>query len=57
VIDKLLEDLTTYGSITSVTWTYRKGCRRGYVRVVWGARDDPVDASRVMSSCVPLRQG
>jgi len=52
-----LEDLTTYGSITSVTWTYRKGCRRGDVRVVWGRHDDPVNASRVMSSCVPRGQG
>jgi hypothetical protein len=52
-----LEDITTYGSITSVTWTYRSGCKRGDVRVVWGARDDPVDATRVMSSCVPRSQG
>jgi len=52
-----LEDLTTYGSITSVTWTYRKGCKRGDVRVVWGVHDDPVDATRVMASCVPHSQG
>jgi hypothetical protein len=52
-----LEDLTTYGSITSLTWAYRRGCRRGDVRVVWGGHDDPVNAPRVMASCVPRRQG
>lgn len=52
-----LQDVTTYGSVTSVSWSYRKGCRRGDVRVVWGVHDDPVHAPRVMSSCVPRRQG
>jgi hypothetical protein len=50
-----LEDLMTYASITSVTWTYIKGCPGGDTRVVWGQHTDPVQATRVMASCVPNR--
>jgi hypothetical protein len=50
-----LEDLMTYASITSVTWTYIKGCPDGDTRVAWGQHTDPVQATRVMASCVPNR--
>jgi hypothetical protein len=53
----LLEDLTTYASITSVAWSYKRGCRNGHVRVIWGYHADPVVASRIFASCVPVRQG
>lgn len=48
-----LADLMTYASITSVTWSYVKGCGRGYTRVVYGYRNDPVEAGRVLASCAP----
>jgi hypothetical protein len=45
-------DLTTYASVTSVTWSYIQGCPRGDVRAIWGHGTDPFDARRVMASCV-----
>jgi hypothetical protein len=50
-----LEDLMTYATITSVTWTYINGCPDGDTRVIWGHHTDPVAATRVMASCVPKR--
>ncbi len=48
-----LEDLTTYGSITSVTWSYEKGCPKGDTRIVYGYHNDPVAAGRVLAACAP----
>jgi hypothetical protein len=47
-----IADLTTYGSITSVSWTFTKGCPSGYKRAVWGHGIDPVEAGRALASCV-----
>jgi hypothetical protein len=46
-----LQDLMTYASITSATWSYVKGCGRGYTRVLYGYRNDPVAAGRVLAAC------
>jgi hypothetical protein len=35
-----LEDLMTYTSITSLTWSYVKACGRGHTRVLYGYRND-----------------
>jgi hypothetical protein len=55
--DLALQDLTTYASVTDVTWFYhRGGCPRGKTRVVYGPGTDPVAAGRVMAACVPNSQ-
>jgi hypothetical protein len=51
--DLKLQDLMTYASITSVTWTYIRGCPKRHTRVVFGPGTDPVAAGRVMAACVP----
>jgi hypothetical protein len=45
-----LGTLMTYGSITDVSWSYKKGCP--HTRYVWGVGTDPVAATRVMASCI-----
>jgi len=54
--DMKLQDLTTYASVTDVTWYYKRGCPRGKTRVVYGPGTDPVAAGRVMAACVPNGQ-
>jgi hypothetical protein len=48
-----LADLTTYASVTSVTYNYVKGCPRGSKRVLWGHGIDPGVARRIQANCFP----
>jgi hypothetical protein len=46
------QTLMTYGSITTVTWSYRKGvCPKGYTRVIYAYHTDPVAAGRDEAGC------
>jgi hypothetical protein len=45
-----LQDLATYGRITSMTYAYSSGCSGN--RILWGDGTDPVDAPIVQVSCV-----
>jgi hypothetical protein len=47
----IMQDLMTYGSITSVTWAYNAGCPKDHTRVLYGYHTDPVEAGRVLSGC------
>ena len=48
-----VSSLTVYGSITSVTYNWIRGCRRGDVRVVWGYKSTPADATQLQADCMP----
>jgi hypothetical protein len=47
-----LRDKLLFGDITTITWSYIKGCPAGRSRVLWGQGTDPVVARQVMASCV-----
>jgi hypothetical protein len=50
-----LADLTTYASVTSVTYNYVRGCPKGSKRVLWGHGVDPGAARRIQANCFPDR--
>jgi len=46
-----ISSITTYASITSVTYNYRRGCPSGHSRVIWGHGTDPGEVPRVQANC------
>jgi hypothetical protein len=51
-----IRDKLLFGDITTITWSYAKGCPAGRSRVLWGQGIGPLQARQVMASCVLNRE-
>lgn len=46
-----IDSKSVYGSITSVTYNYVAGCRKGFIRVIWGHNATPAETPHVEADC------